>query len=326
MKKILLIRFSSIGDIVLTTPVIRCLKKQLGAEVHFLTKRPYLPLLEANPYLEKVFTIEKKVAEVLPTLKPERYDCIIDLHKNMRSFQVRWDLRAKAFSYDKLNFEKWLLVNFKINRLPEVHLVDRYFQAVAPIGVVNDGLGLDYFFPKNFDGKPLAPAPKYIAFAIGAAHLTKRLPTRKVAEICKKLALPIVLLGGEGDAWAGEQVAKEAGGHVTNFCGKLTLHESAKVIQHAQKVISHDTGMMHIAAAFQKEIISVWGSTVPGFGMAPYYGGQPDKNQTFEVKGLSCRPCSKIGFAKCPKGHFRCMADQDVDAIVRACLNNPSCD
>lgn len=321
IRKILIVRFSSIGDIVLTTPVARCLKKQLGAEIHYITKRQYLPLLEANPYLDKIFTIEKKVSEVLPQLKAERYDCIIDLHKNLRSLQVKWGLGVKSYSFYKLNFEKWLLVNFKINRLPNAHIVDRYLAAATPLGVKNDGEGLDYFFPKNHQTS-LITIPPYIAFAIGATFQTKRLPTAKLIEICQEISRPIVLLGGTNEAAEGEQIAREAGSHVMNFCGKLSLHESADVVRQAEKVITHDTGMMHIAAAFQKEILSVWGNTVPGFGMWPYYGGQPNKSQVFEVNGLNCRPCSKLGFDKCPQGHFRCMNDIPVQKIVGQITND----
>jgi ADP-heptose:LPS heptosyltransferase len=114
--------------------------------------------------LDKIFTIKKKVKEVLPQLKAERYDCIVDLHKNLRSLQVKWGLGIKSYSFNKLNFEKWLLVNFKINRLPEAHIVDRYLAAAAPLGVRNDGEGLDYFFPKNHPA-PTVPQPPYVAFA-----------------------------------------------------------------------------------------------------------------------------------------------------------------
>ena len=133
MPKILLIRFSSIGDIVLTTPVMRCLHQQLGAEVHLLTKKSFGSLLQASPYLQKIYTIQDKVAEVMPQLKAEQYDSIVDLHKNIRSFQVRNQLKAPAYSFDKLNWQKWLLVNFKINRLPEVHIVDRYMTRICNI-------------------------------------------------------------------------------------------------------------------------------------------------------------------------------------------------
>ena len=315
IRKILIIRFSSIGDIVLTTPVVRCLKKQLAVEIHYLTKRAYLPLLEANPYLSKIFTIEKKVAEALPMLKHERYDCIIDLHKNLRSLQVRLALGVKVFAFQKLNFEKWLLVHFKINRLPKSHIADRYLAAVAPLGVQNDGQGLDYFLPDRQLSIDIPQSP-YVAFAIGAAHQTKRLPAVKIIEICRRLELPVILLGGKEEATEGVAIARASGPHVLNFCGKLSLHESAAVIRSAAKVITHDTGMMHIAAAFQKEILSVWGNTAPTFGMYPYFGKARNKNSTFEVKNLPCRPCSKIGFDRCPKGHFRCMNDIETEKII----------
>lgn len=318
IRKILIIRFSSIGDIVLTSPVVRCLKLQSGAEVHYLTKRAYLPLLEANPYLDRVYSFEKKLEEVLPQLKKERYDLVVDLHKNLRSLRVRFALGVQAISFDKLNFEKWLLVNFKINRLPAHHIVDRYLAAVAPLGVKNDGQGLDFFIPNSISATPAEPIPKppYIAFAIGAAHQTKRLPTENLISVCKAIKKPVVLLGGKNEEEEGAQIARFAGDHVINACGKLSLHESATVIRDAEKVIAHDTGMMHIAAAFQKKILSVWGNTIPAFGMYPYYGNHVNENTIFEVSDLSCRPCSKIGFDHCPKGHFRCMKSQDMAAIA----------
>lgn len=320
MKKILIIRFSSIGDIVLTTPVIRCLKKQTGAQIHYLTKVQYRPLLEANPYLDKIFTIQKKVSEVLPELQSEQYDHVVDLHKNIRSQQVRLALRKSFSSFDKLNRQKWLLVNFKIDRLPDVHIVDRYMDAVKIWGIENDGEGLDYFLPKNFQSEKtnsfLAACRSPLIFAIGAAHQTKRLPTEKIMEICRGLKRPVILLGGPSEFAEGEKIAAESGPHVKSACGKLSLHESAALIRSAKKVITHDTGMMHIAAAFKKEILSIWGSTVPAFGMSPYFGETESGSSRFEVRGLGCRPCSKIGFGKCPKRHFDCMKKQDIQAII----------
>ena len=318
MQKILVIRFSSIGDIVMTTPIVRCLKKQLGAEVHFLTKKEYLPLLEANPYLDKTFSIKKKVSEVLPSLKNEKYSCIIDLHKNIRSWQVRLALRKKVYAFNKLNFEKWLLVHFKINWLPNVHIVDRYLNTVKPLGVKNDGEGLDYFLPDHHLRAAVC-RPPFVVFAIGGAHQTKRLPIGKMVAVCKKLSQPVLLIGGNSEMGAGDIITNASGSHVLNLCGKIDLHGSAALIRDAEKVITHDTGMMHIAAAFQKIIIVIWGNTVPTFGMSPYFGkNKTGIQQSFEVENLSCRPCSKIGFGECPKGHFKCMMEQDVEAILNA--------
>lgn len=323
-KKILILRFSSIGDIVLTTPVIRCLKKQLNAEVHYLTKAAFLPILKYNPHLDKIFTIQKKVAEVLPDLKKEKYDVIIDLHKNLRTWQVRIGLGfPKTLTFDKINVEKWLMVNFKINLLPKGHIVDRYLKAVESLGVINDGQGLDYFLPPE---EREITKGNYIAFAIGAAHATKRLPIEKILEICQKIKTSIVLLGGKDVATEGASIAEKAGTHVQNLCGKISLHASARYLRDAQKVITHDTGMMHIAAAFNKEIISIWGNTIPEFGMYPYYKSGVEKNKSLEVKGLACRPCSKIGYGECPKGHFKCMQELEVSGVRSQVSDNAASD
>ncbi|MFT5168107.1 MAG: ADP-heptose:LPS heptosyltransferase [Saprospiraceae bacterium] len=321
-KKILVIRFSSIGDIVLTSPVVRCLKQQLNAEVHFLTKTAYASIVKPNPNIDKVFEIKKQVSEVLSELKAERYDYIIDLHKNIRSLQVKFALGVKASAFDKLNYEKWLMTNFKINKLPAIHIVDRYLKSIAYLGVKNDGKGLDYFIPEeetfDFEKYALNERP-YIAFAIGAAHRTKRLPPEKIAEICAGMEVPVVLLGGPGDAETATVIVEQASGsQVVNFCGELNLHQSASLIRQSSLVITHDTGMMHIAAAFHKPILSVWGNTIPEFGMYPYYPEGIDKNRSFQVEGLSCRPCDKIGYEVCPKGHFKCMEEQNVAGIVAA--------
>jgi ADP-heptose:LPS heptosyltransferase len=325
LKKLLVIRFSSIGDIVLTTPVVRCLKQQLGAEVHYLTKPQYAPLLEGNPHVDRIITFGKNVWEALPELRRQHYDCVVDLHKNLRTAQVRLGLffAPKWLAFNKLNIEKWLLTALKINCLPKAHIVDRYLAAAAPLGVENDGLGLDFHFPATHPSILHPPfsilRSPFTAFAIGAQQQTKRLPTGKIVELCRGIAGPVALLGGPAEAAEGALIAELSGPHVANLCGKLTLPQSAEVLRRATLVITHDTGMMHIAAALQKPILSIWGNTVPALGMAPYYGpANPDRNTPFEVKGLPCRPCSKLGHAHCPKGHFRCMNGQDTAAILRA--------
>ncbi len=320
--KILLIRFSSIGDIVLTTPVIRCLREQLAAEVHFLTKKAFAGILESNPHVHRVHTIEKGLSGVLPALKAERFDWVIDLHHNLRSARVKWALGVKSRSFDKINRQKWLMVNLKIDRLPRRHIVERYLDTVAHLGVKNDGKGLEYYIPaaeevdlaKFFGGA----AQPYAAFVIGAAHATKRLPEDRIIEICRQLRRPVVLLGGPGEADAGQRIAAAAGRHVYNTCGRLRLHQSASMVRQAGQVITHDTGLMHIAAAFRRPVISVWGNTIPAFGMYPYYPEGMARNTTFEVTDLGCRPCSKIGFQRCPRGHFRCMRDIPAGEVARA--------
>ncbi len=320
LKKVLIIRFSSIGDIVLTSPVIRCLKTQVKhIEIHFLTKKSFLSALNENPYLDKIHCLENSTKELIEDLKKENYDFIIDLHNNIRTKSVKIKLGKPAFSFKKLNIEKWLLVNLKINKMPEIHIVDRYLETIAPFGAVNDNKGLDYFIAKTDELEPKSLPPshqnEYIAFVIGGQHATKRLPLEKIISICHKIEIPIILLGGKEDLAMAEKIEAECGTEkIYNACDKYSLNQSAGIVKQAKKVITHDTGLMHIAAAFKKDILSVWGNTVPAFGMYPYLAGENSK--ITEVKNLSCRPCSKIGYDKCPKGHFKCMNLIDEQEIT----------
>jgi ADP-heptose:LPS heptosyltransferase len=322
LKKILIIRFSSIGDIVLTTPVIRCLKTQLpDTEIHYLTKKQNYSLLQENPFLTRTWLYEENFKELLPRLKAEKFDFIVDLHKNLRSFYILLHLRKPYGTFHKLNLKKWMIINLRMDRLPCIHIVDRYFTAVKSLGIINDRKGLDYFIPSGEEVElSVLPDPfrqGFIAFVIGGKHATKMFPEEKVVEVCQKLSQPIVLLGGKEDIERGNRIEQLAGSSVFNACGRFSINQSASLIRQADKVITNDTGLMHIAAAFGKTILSVWGNTIPEFGMYPYLEGKENAvSGIFEVKGLSCRPCSKIGFEKCPKDHFRCMNEQDVDAMI----------
>ena len=311
--KILVVRFSSIGDIVLTTPVVRMLKKQLNTEVHFLTKSTYVSLLKNNPYIDAVYQIDHSINEVIADLKKENYDYIIDLHHNFRTKILKFRLGIPSRSFNKLNMEKFMLTIFKLDSLPKIHIVDRYLDAVINLGIKNDNEGLDFFL-SDADKVDLILFPKdYIAFVIGGQHATKILPNNKIISIIKKVEKPVLLIGGPQDAKRGEQIINQTKNSI-NTCGKYSLLQSAFLIQQAQSVITHDTGMMHIAAAFKKKIYSVWGNTVPAFGMYPYKADENSK--MIEVKDLNCRPCSKIGYDKCPKGHFKCMQEIDENLFL----------
>lgn len=332
LRKVLIIRFSSIGDIVLTTPVVRNLKVQLGeTEIHYCTKKQFEPILRANPYIDKIYTLESSLNALISQLKTEKYDLIIDLHHNLRTFIIKILLGKQAYSFDKLNFEKWLMVNLKINRLPNRHIVDRYMDTVKPLGIKVDNLGLDYFIPENDEVEqewiPETHRKEFVIFAIGGNHNTKKLPFEKMIELCDRINKPVILIGGNEDAETGESIKRffdentdypgyEPGlrkmGKKTiifNGCGKFSVNQSASLIKKASYVFTHDTGMMHIAAAFKKQVYSIWGNTIPLFGMYPY----KTKFVVFENNHLNCRPCSKIGYDKCPKGHFKCMKDMVFD-------------
>jgi ADP-heptose:LPS heptosyltransferase len=320
MVKFLVIRFSSIGDIILTTPVVRCLRQQVeGAEVHFLTKPAFTGMLGANRYISKIHSLSENPGETIATLRDEEFDYVIDLQNNLRSLRIKRSLKKMYFTVNKLNLKKWLLVNFRINRLPDLHIVDRYLKTVDLFDVKNDGAGLDCFIPEE-EVVPASSLPEifqngYITAAIGAKHNTKRLPPDRWTELAGKLQKPVVLIGGAEDHAEGEKITDALPGtNILNGCGRWTINQSASVIEQSDCVITHDTGMMHIAAAFKKKIITIWGNTIPQFGMYAYLPGKDSAD--FEVSGLACRPCSKLGMEKCPKKHFRCMVDQDIQKIA----------
>lgn len=215
--------------------------------------------------------------------------------------------------------------------MPNRHVVERYMDCVAPLNVKLDQHGLDYFIPDKdeveLEWLPEAFHNGYVALAIGGQFATKKLPTERIIELCDRINKPIVLLGGKEDQATGDTVEaffrpeddpneyteglKALGKQalVFNGCGKFSFHQSASLVRQARCVFTHDTGLMHVAAAFKKDIYSIWGSTIPELGFYPFR----TRFVIFENKKIKCRPCSKLGYQQCPKGHFKCMKDLTFD-------------
>ena len=313
--KVLVIRFSSIGDIVLTSPIVRCMAEQLDVEIHFLTKNKFKNILQYNPYINKLFGIDKDVREVLSLLKSEQYDYIVDLHKNLRTQEVKFKLGLKSYSFKKLNIEKWLKVNLKIDRLPNKHIVDRYFEGISALGVTNDFRGLDYFVAHSDEEEAneiIGKLSSYQVLVLGANYFTKRIPAELCYKIINNSKYPVVLLGGKDIQADANLLANRFPKETINLAGKTSLAVSAAIIRRSKEVHTGDTGLMHIAAAYKKRIHTYWGSTIPELGMYAYLPSHVDQRIDHEVSDLGCRPCSKLGFDKCPKGHFKCMLDINI--------------
>ncbi|TAF77908.1 MAG: glycosyltransferase family 9 protein [Bacteroidetes bacterium] len=315
--KILIIRFSSIGDIVWCTPVIRCLKLQLpNVELHFCTKKKFHSILEHNPYIDKFYFLEdsNSLLDFTKKLKNEKYDLVIDLHNKLRTWLIRLLLFRKTISYKKLTWRRFLYTKFQIDTMSnQLHVVDRYLQTIHYLGVTNDNKGLDYFInPKDeveIKALPIDFQNGFVSFVIGASRFTKRLPLEKMAELCQKIHKPIILIGGKEDNKVGENLISFLNKSnfklpIFNACGLYNISQSASIVKKSIEVYGHDTGLTHIAAAFKKKIYSIWGSTSP-IGFAPYQ----TENVILENANLSCRPCSKSGTDICPKGHFKCLTE-----------------
>jgi ADP-heptose:LPS heptosyltransferase len=327
--KFLVIRFSSIGDIVLASPVLRCLKKQImTAEVHFLSKSSFKAVTIANPYIDKFFYFDGDIKATINELKKEKYDYVIDLHNNFRSNKIKRAVGTPFYTIDKLNYQKYLLTKFHINIMPHRHISKRSLDTVAHFGVIDDEGGLDYFIPEEDKVKendfPASHHAGYIAIVIGASYYTKKLPVDKLIALCAGINHPIMLIGGKEDAEAGAQVAASSDGKVYNACGKFNLNESADLVRRSKLVISHDTGLQYIAAAFNKQVIAVWGSTSPRLDVEPYYSKaflssvkEPPYENIIRQPELRCQPCSRYGTKKCPLGHFKCMKEMDINYIIQ---------
>ncbi len=317
-KKILVIRFSSIGDIVLTTPVVRCLKNTFPlAEIHFLTKKKFAQVLAGNPYIDKLHPFDGNFGAMLAELRNEQFDFVADLHHNLRSLRFKLALRCPSATFPKLNLRKWWYVRTKRHSvMPDIHIVDRYFDAVKKIGVKNDNLGLDFFCTPEPDFH--TPFGNYIAIACGATYTTKQIPPQLIYDLTRSNGYNFVLLGDTSDGRRLEALQLPFGDNVFNACGKTTLNQSALMVKNADAVITSDTGLMHIAAALGKKTVAVWGNTTPQLGMYPYIPQHPANFVNIETAGLPCRPCSKLGYDKCPKGHLNCLKSITADEIAAA--------
>lgn len=331
IKKILVIRFSSIGDIVLTTPVVRCLKKQMPwVQIHFCTKEKYAYLVDKNPYIDKIHFLRDSLNELISELKSENFDYIVDLHDNIRTLMIKWRLGKKGKSYDKLRFQRQMLASLPIPLPKPSHVVHRYMQTVENLGVIYDDGGLDFFIDDKDEVEnewlPETHQKGYVAFVMGGTAFTKMLPLQKMIELCDKINLPIILIGGKEDFDKGEQLAhffEPSKNDITfddglkklnkktvifNGCGKFNLGQSASIVKNALVVFAHDTGYAHISAAFKKTIYSIWGGTVP-----LYFYPFETRFIILENNKLSCRPCSKNGRSSCPKKHFKCMKENPLE-------------
>lgn len=323
--KILVIRLSSIGDIVLTSPVLRSLRACLPeAEIHFVTKAPFVSLLAYNPHVNKVHAFDGDLDATVKELKAEGFDYILDLHRNIRSRLIKSRLGLPASTYRKYRVPTVLSIKFGIGQLPPKHVVTRYGDTLTALGCQLDDDGLEFFLPPEAEtaaqdilAREFAAPP--VAVVLGGTHATKRWPKAYFVELLNGLDLPVILLGGKSEiedaAWISERLQV----HHLNAVAQYDLLLSSALMARCRYVITHDTGLMHIAVALDLKVFSLWGSTVPELGFSPYRAADAE---ILEVTDLGCRPCSKLGFEKCPKGHFRCMRDLTPEVVLGRILGS----
>ena len=307
-QKILVVRLSSLGDILLTTPLIRSLKKvSPKLEMHFLLREEYQDVLISNPYLVKLIAIKREdsSSKTKDILSQNKYDFVIDLQNNLRSRVLTNGLRCSKVRFKKLRLQKFLLVKFKINNLKEAPSIpERYASVIDDLKLDEEGLDL---FTNNKPSASLTELTNLVGFCPGSRHYTKMWPKEYYIELGKKLidnGFNIVLFGGKDD----KEICKEISSGLSkciNLCNDNDILQTAADMKMCRTIVCNDSGLMHTACAVKIPVIAIFGSTVKEFGFTPYRS----KNLILENKSLTCRPCSHIGRSSCPKGHFMCMKD-----------------
>jgi len=322
-KKILVIRLSSIGDILLTTPLLRILRRRFPkARIDFVIKSRFAELLRHNPHLNELLVLDTETAfeglqELRRRIRTTGYDLVIDIHQNFRSLFLRFGLPGtRIVTHNKMLLRRFLLVHMRLNLFGRiVPIYQRYIRAMAPWGLQDDGAGLEFHVDPQAERQialRLAERPGarlLVGLAPGAGFATKRWLAEYYQETARRLIrdynADILLLGNKADREVTGAIAAESGTGVYDWAGTLTLQQSAAALAHCNLLICNDTGLMHLACALKVPVLALFGPTTRELGFFPV----GPRAQVIEHTELSCRPCSHMGGPRCPKGHFRCMRE-----------------
>jgi lipopolysaccharide heptosyltransferase II len=336
IEKILVVRLSSIGDIILTTPLLRSLRTAYPeAHICFLIKKQFEELLMTSPYIDELITYDKKDGfpgfyKTMLHLREKRFDLYIDIHKNWRSYFLRWCIRAKKITtYSKQIMNRTLLIWFRINLYKQIKPVyQRYFEAVTDLGITYDGQGTEIYLPESANRKiqtllsdaGFAFTHPLVVICPGAAHYNKRWKSEGFIEtaryLIKEKSAFIVIHGGKDDYNLCKDIAMTIGKNAVNMAGLLSLSESAALLKLSSLVIANDTGMLHMAQSQKRSVVGIYGPTTSHLGYFPI-----EKDSMVVETNISCRPCTHNGLEKCPKKHFRCMLDITSEQVIGAALH-----
>jgi heptosyltransferase-2 len=306
--KILIIRLSSLGDILLTTPVVRAIKNKFPeAKIDFLLRKEYQETYKYNPNISKLLILDRgdKISEIISALKSTGYDLVIDLQNNFRSRKITRNLNSKVYRYNKPTLNKFFLVNFKINRFDKILKIPEMYSNSWK-GIELDEKGPELFLPNDIETR-IHDENNIIGFCPGSKHFTKQWLEEYFISLGKSLVekrFKIVLFGGKEDQEICKRIANEINGAV-NLSSDNKLLNMAAEMKKCRLIVCNDSGLMHTATAVDAPVVALFGSTVEEFGFFPY----KSQSLVLENKSLNCRPCSHIGRSECPKGHFKCMKE-----------------
>lgn len=333
IKRIVIFRLSSIGDIILSSALIRTVRKQYpDAQIDFVVKKQFASLVQYNPHINTVYTINREdglvgLKTLAQKLRNQQYDVFLDIHKNFRSVYVRMRCGAKqTYIYRKNVIKRSLLIGFGLDLYkPARPVYQRFIDAAKPIGVEDDGMGTEFFVPQHKQkivdeliAEQNMQQKRIVVLCPGASFKNKQwLPegfTEVANRLCDNEKNAVVVIGGKAEYEVGEHIRAQSGWRVHNFCGNFDLLESAALIERASVVCANDTGMLHLAEALKIPVVGIYGPTVRQFGFYPLLSS----SKVVEVEDLKCRPCTKMGMNHCPKKHFNCMRQITAQQVLGA--------
>lgn len=331
-SKILILRLGSIGDVILTTPLVRAVRARFPqAEITFLVKQEFADLLRHNARIDRLITFDKATGfrgwrQIARSLSRERFDWVIDLHRNARTRYLKAGLRAgEITTYRKQLLRRTLLVRTGINLLAGAPpIMNRYFEAVARAGVRYDGRGTEVFpgpeagrkVLELLAGEGYEPGSVLAAVCPGASFANKQWLPERFAAVADDLAARghfVVLLGGARDETLCRTIAATMRGRAAVVAGRLGLAEAAALLGSCALAVTNDSGLLHLAQSQRTPVVAIYGPTTAELGYFPL----PERSVVVQAH-IACRPCTHNGRRRCPKGHFRCMREIGADAVIAA--------
>jgi lipopolysaccharide heptosyltransferase II len=335
VHKILIIRLSSIGDIILTTPLLRSIRATYPlAVITYITKKQYASLLVDSPYIGELIAFDKSegfrgLRKIKRQLRDQHFDACLDIHNNWRSRFLRFGLGARLITtYPKYIIRRSLLVRFKINLYRHIRPVYlRYFEAARKLNVQYDGKGSEIHFPEAASEKVTGILKSFgyafdtplVVICPGATYFNKKWLTEGFIKTGRYLrdekSAFVIIHGGRDDRDVCENIAAQIGDHSCSLAGTLSLPESAALLKSSSLVIANDSGLLHMAQSQKRPVVGIYGPTTRELGFFPI-----EENSTVVETSLSCRPCTPKGLNYCPKGHFKCMKDISPEMVIQAAL------
>jgi lipopolysaccharide heptosyltransferase II len=325
---VLAVRFSSIGDVLLTTPLLRAIRfRHPSGRLTVLTKRALVPLLSHNPHVDRVMGLEpdQSLTGIAAQLRAEGYTHRLDLHGSVRSRILRALVPGAWGAYPKHRLARSLLIHAKQDRYQDRRPVaERYFSAAQDLDVVPDGMPPEFFLAADAEREAanwlamadLGQQRPLIAAAPGAAHATKRWPLEHWMTLVQRMVregFDVAIVGGPEDAPLGQALATKPEGRIASAAGIFGLQGTGALLRRAAALVSGDSGVMHMATGVGTPVVALFGPTVRPFGFFPY----TSRAEVLELS-LSCRPCSSQGGARCPLGHHRCLVEIGPDSVYAA--------